>query len=163
FNLPPAKNPIDRLSGDQNTEVAPSVAGICRASRVVRGRNQILLRPDGSVATNTSSEPSGERAMPVVSILAQTSADHGPAPKAVPGGGDIVNLTTFACSPIGTFERSRATPTIDAETRATIATTVGSGRVLIERNRESRVCDSTCAASELFPTVADAGASSEIG
>ena len=39
FNLPAAMNAIDRPSGDQNTDAAPSVPGIGRASSSVIARS----------------------------------------------------------------------------------------------------------------------------
>jgi hypothetical protein len=41
FSLPPAKNPMNRLSGDQNGKDPPSVPGIGLAARVATGRSQI--------------------------------------------------------------------------------------------------------------------------
>src|SRR5262249_57567967 len=58
FNRPLAKNAIDRLSGDQNTEVAPSVAGAGLSSRVASGRIHIRPPPPASAPTHPTSSPS---------------------------------------------------------------------------------------------------------
>jgi len=63
FSLPLAKNPIERLSGDQNGEEAPSVPSSCRGvidpiSRI----NREGIEPDDE-AINAIARPSGEIAM----------------------------------------------------------------------------------------------------
>src|SRR5262245_52871329 len=64
FNLLSAKNPIDRLSGDQNGNWAPSVPGSGRAAPESSGRNHI--RDCRSVlATKATARPFGEIATDV--------------------------------------------------------------------------------------------------
>src|SRR3972149_10268247 len=63
FNLPPAKNAIERLSGDQNGDKAPCVPGIIDAERARRGRTQRFLLPRLSSATKASFRPPGDRGM----------------------------------------------------------------------------------------------------
>src|SRR5262245_3745493 len=65
--FPSAKNPIQRLSGDQNGLTALSVPGIGRPSRVPSGRSQSWTAPDESEATATRLLPSGEIAQSVAS------------------------------------------------------------------------------------------------
>src|SRR6267378_6751068 len=60
FNLPPAKKPSDRLSGDQNGKVAPSVPGSRCASGAFIGRTQTVFLPSGPVATKAIHPPSGD-------------------------------------------------------------------------------------------------------
>src|SRR5690349_13155977 len=62
FNLPPAKNARDRPSGDQKTDVAPSVPGTTLASSAEIGLTQMTGGLGGVTATNASCDPSGERA-----------------------------------------------------------------------------------------------------
>src|SRR5262245_15183212 len=68
LSLPSAKNPSDRLSGDQKGKVAPSVPGSGRAERESRGRshNRDWLP---SVATNAIVRPSGEIANEIGSAV----------------------------------------------------------------------------------------------
>src|SRR5947207_15078098 len=58
FNLPSAKNPMDRLSGDQKGDDPFSVPFNGRAVVESSGRSQILEVPE--VATKTILRPSGE-------------------------------------------------------------------------------------------------------
>jgi hypothetical protein len=65
FNLRSAKNASLRPSGDQNTDVAPSVPGTGRASRWATARSQTRVRPVSGAAgsaTNASCDPSGDNA-----------------------------------------------------------------------------------------------------
>ena len=62
FNLPPAKNPIKRLSGDQNGCDAPSVLSTALASSFARERNQSWTRLSVA-AVKASHFPSGDTAM----------------------------------------------------------------------------------------------------
>src|SRR5262249_14246990 len=132
FNRPLAKNAIDRLSGDQNTEVAPAVAGAGLSSRVASGRIQIRLRPAGSVATNASCDPSGDNAMPVVSTLTPNPG----APKAVPGGGEIVNCTVAGTDSVDIFGRISERPAMTAQTTTATPKAIGSSRALIRARAE---------------------------
>ena len=59
-NLPAAKKPIRRLSGDQNGSNAPSVPLICWAFDADSARTQSLSFPSGPKATKASRVPSGE-------------------------------------------------------------------------------------------------------
>jgi hypothetical protein len=63
LSLPAAKKPIDRLSGDQNGNSAPSVTGNSRAADP-SGRTQSLEIPPEE-GTNATERPSGEIALPV--------------------------------------------------------------------------------------------------
>src|ERR1700756_1686150 len=58
FSFPSAKKPIDRPSGDQNGNVAPSVSLIGSALNFPNGRTQIRGVPLASIATNASLVPS---------------------------------------------------------------------------------------------------------
>src|SRR5262245_51395477 len=62
FNRPEAKNPMNRLSGDQNGKAAPSVLGICRGASVPIAQShsayvsrvlptKTMCRPSGDLAT----------------------------------------------------------------------------------------------------------------
>src|SRR5215510_13041712 len=62
FSLPSAKNPTDRLSGDQNGMIALSVRSNGRAETESRERSHSLETPS-VVASNTILRPSGEIAM----------------------------------------------------------------------------------------------------
>src|SRR5687768_9069101 len=53
-NLPPAKNPIALLSGDQNGKAAPFVPGSCLASTDVSGRTHSEVSPEASLDTKTT-------------------------------------------------------------------------------------------------------------
>src|SRR5262249_55552309 len=153
---PLEKNAIDRLAGDQNTEVAPSVAGTGFASRVASGRSQILLRPAGSVATNASCEPSGDNARPVVSMLTPTPG----APKAVPGGGEIVNCTVAGTGPVAMFGRRRERPEMTAKTTKSTPEANRSGCALICATAERFTWDSNGVPVAFSATAADSDASS---
>ena len=59
FSLPPAMNPTNRLSGDQNGRSTPSVPASDRASSASSGRIQIRRLPSPSAA-NTMLRPSGD-------------------------------------------------------------------------------------------------------
>src|SRR6516225_10162579 len=59
-NLPAAKKPIRRPSGDQNGSNAPSVPLICCAFDADNARTQSLSFPSGPKATKASRVPSGE-------------------------------------------------------------------------------------------------------
>ena len=84
FNLPSAKNARDRPSGDQKTDVAPSVPATGRASNADRARSKMRVAPAGAVATSASWDPSDERARNVLSGLRA---------KPEPTGGDTENRT----------------------------------------------------------------------
>src|SRR5262245_38124278 len=134
FSLPLAKNAIERLSGDQKTDVAPSVAGSTRASRLWSGRSHTFLRFVASVAMKASCEPLGDRARLVVSRLSPTDPAPEPLPKTVPGGGEIVNRTTFAGDPNVTAERNHPCARIAETARVLIptSTSITDGRAAIE-------------------------------
>src|SRR5437868_5323503 len=111
FNLSPAKTPIDRPSGDQNTPSAPSVPATGCASISENGRSQSRDWPGASTATNASCEPSGDTANGTVSTVRRN---------AVPGGGATRNLTVF-----GTTLRPENRITANAAITATAATAHG--------------------------------------
>ncbi len=60
FSLPSAKNPRERLSGDQKGKIAPSVPGSACASSEFMGRTQSAVLPSAPVAANAMDAPSGE-------------------------------------------------------------------------------------------------------
>src|SRR5579863_9833106 len=60
FSLVSAKNPTERLSGDQNGNIAPAVPASMRASNVFVGRTQSAVLPSAAVAAKTIDAPSGE-------------------------------------------------------------------------------------------------------
>src|SRR5678816_411447 len=87
FSLSPAKNAIDRPSGDQMTVRAPSVPATGRASTDDIGLIQTRWSPLASSATYASCDPSGDSAMDGASTVSLN---------APPGGGAIGNLMTRA-------------------------------------------------------------------
>ena len=60
FNLPAAKKPMRRLSGDRNGGNAPSVPLTCCAFSDDNARIQSLSLPSGPTATKANRAPSGE-------------------------------------------------------------------------------------------------------
>ena len=68
-SLPPAKKPIDLLSGDQNGNLPPSVPESCRAPTAVSERTQRVVSPSVPRATKTNDFQSGERANPSLNKL----------------------------------------------------------------------------------------------
>src|SRR5580765_2724780 len=62
FNLPSAKKPMKRPSGDQKGEDEFSVPGSVRTERESSGRRARRLRPEESRATKAMVVPSGETA-----------------------------------------------------------------------------------------------------
>ena len=76
FILPPAKNAIDRLSGDQITDVAPSVLGDRpRVDAPTTAGARCAARRSRRSPTNASCEPSGEIASgSVLEIVAESAA-----------------------------------------------------------------------------------------
>ena len=60
FNLPALKKPTDRLSGDQNGYIAPSVPVNCCAVPAAKDRIHNAVPPSSAAATNASRWPSGE-------------------------------------------------------------------------------------------------------
>src|ERR1700676_320853 len=60
FNLPSAKNPIDRPSADQNGSCAPSVPARGCAEGESKGRDHSKLLPCASTRTSSRIRPSGE-------------------------------------------------------------------------------------------------------
>src|SRR5215471_20271643 len=61
LSFPPEKNPISRLSGDQNGKRPPSVPASCLAADESRDRTQRLNSGfDPLLATKTMCRPSGE-------------------------------------------------------------------------------------------------------
>src|SRR5262249_34445140 len=62
FSFPRAKNPSDRLSGDQNGACAPSVPGNGCAVVEASGRVQSCCRPSADTAMNARTRPSGDSA-----------------------------------------------------------------------------------------------------
>src|SRR5215469_3682924 len=64
FSFPPEKNPMLRLSGDQNGDDPPSVPGKGCACNEFKGRTQRTDFPSSVTAANTKRVPSGESANP---------------------------------------------------------------------------------------------------
>src|ERR1700731_2833358 len=60
LSLPSAKNPRERLSGDQKGKVASSLPGRARASTVFVRRTQSAVLPSAPVVANAMYVPSGE-------------------------------------------------------------------------------------------------------
>src|SRR6266853_5171669 len=60
FNLLSAKNPSERLSGDQKGKIALSVSGSAWASSEFMGRTHRPVLPSAPVAANTIDVPSDE-------------------------------------------------------------------------------------------------------
>src|SRR5512135_3939050 len=60
LSLPSAKKARNRESGDQKGRVVPSVPSSTRADRALRGRTQIRVLPEVSVALNAMERPSGD-------------------------------------------------------------------------------------------------------
>ena len=60
FNFPSAKNPSERLSGDQKGKIAFSVPGTTRTTSESMGRTQIEVLPSALVAVNATLAPSGD-------------------------------------------------------------------------------------------------------
>src|SRR5262244_1287951 len=60
FNLPPAKKPMKRLSGDQKGSCASSVPTRGCALTASSGRTHNRLFPDESVAAKAKRRPSGD-------------------------------------------------------------------------------------------------------
>src|SRR5439155_23311474 len=73
LSLPPAKNAMNRLSGDQNGNDAPSVPGRACASTPSSGRIQIWDAARLLAATNARRRPSGDSA----SCAAEATGDGG--------------------------------------------------------------------------------------
>src|SRR4029077_16146330 len=74
LSLPPAKNPMNRLSGDQKGKPAPSVPARGCACNESRGRTHKSDFPSGLVATYANRPPSGESANPEA-VPANTKLD----------------------------------------------------------------------------------------
>ena len=101
FNTPPAVNPTDRLSGDQNGNRAPSVPASGRASCESSGRSQsrggscpawkTTLRPSGEIASDSGSAAGG------VTISRRVSGTSAGAPGAK---ATIANAAAIATSAI---------------------------------------------------------------
>jgi hypothetical protein len=83
-SLPPAKNPIDRPSGDQNIDCAPSVPASGVASTDASGRTKILEFGADDPAAKASIVPSGDTANGIRSTDVRNVR---------PGGGATVNAT----------------------------------------------------------------------
>ena len=60
FSFPSAKKPTNRLSGDQNSDVAPSVPASGRADGESSSRIRIVNGPSARRATIATRRPSGE-------------------------------------------------------------------------------------------------------
>src|SRR5580704_3097832 len=98
FNLPSAKNPIERPSGDQNGKEAPSVPSIGSADNLLSSRTQTRASAFESTATNASFVPS---------VLSATDPPESPMrSNVVPAGGKMKDrldggkgtLTSFAAT-----------------------------------------------------------------
>ena len=104
FSLPAAKNPMNRLSGDQNGNVPPSVPGIGLCCQ--RGdRSQPDLIRGWAPATNTMCRPSGDTA----NCVAVPVPPPGGPPNDVFSGGAIVNCTASAAGVTSPARRSAMT------------------------------------------------------
>src|SRR5580658_37627 len=62
LSLPSAKNPRERLSGDQKGKVAASVPVSARAATALVGRTRSAVLPPAPVAANAMDEASSESA-----------------------------------------------------------------------------------------------------
>ena len=122
LSVPPATKAIDRLSGDQNSDLGSSVPGTARAVSFDSDRSQILDAPEGDVALNASCEPSGESANAVVSPLAVSPGDDGLDSNAVPWGRCTSRRTDTPADRLESAGRIRLTATIDAATSTRHAT-----------------------------------------
>jgi hypothetical protein len=60
FSLPSAKNPRERLSGDQKGKIALSVPDNWCASVEFIGRTQSVILPSALAAANATDAPSGD-------------------------------------------------------------------------------------------------------
>src|SRR5579863_2244015 len=109
FNFPPAKNPSDRPSADQNGFAAPSVPGTAAASFAFSERVHSLIAPLLSITVNASLVSSGEttagpdpnpKARKRVSRGGGTNASTGPAP--VPRGRAYAHIANAAASTANT-------------------------------------------------------------
>jgi len=85
-NLPPAKNPISRLSGDQKGYMASSVPGKARAVAEFSARTYSKTLPFSSRAVKARCVPSGESTGGPDSTVINR--------KVAPGGGRIEERTT---------------------------------------------------------------------
>ena len=79
----PAKKPSERLSGDQNGNIASSVPGNGAATSESSGRTHSCNLPAASRAVKASFVPSGE--------IAELVAGRPPVLKLVPGGAETKN------------------------------------------------------------------------
>jgi len=87
-NLPPAKNPISRLSADQKGYMASSVPGKARAFAEFSGSTYIITLPLSSRAVKARRVPSGESTGGPDSTAINR--------KVAPAGGRIEDRTTAA-------------------------------------------------------------------
>src|SRR5262245_10553092 len=125
FSLPPAKNPMKRLSGDQNGKAASSVPASGCALKASSGRTHKRLFPDDSEATNARRSPSGE------------SANE---PKPVFSGGLITARIIRASVGVRQEdEKPRATPSTIAAMTAIAATDARISSLLFHRCGGSRI------------------------
>src|SRR5215467_6133545 len=92
FSFPSAKNPIQRLSGDQNGPSAPSVPGIARAKSAVKGLSHSVGLASAVAATKTIDRPSGDKA----NWGTATVAMRGPVKEALSGGFKLKRTTSAA-------------------------------------------------------------------
>src|SRR5258706_10777701 len=106
FNAPSAKNPIDLLSGDKNTDTAPSVPGTSVASTEISGRTQMRSAPVGSAATKARRDPSGDGENGTVS--------NGGANDSFGGGRICSSVRTGRATPLGRCHHSATATTIAA-------------------------------------------------
>src|SRR3954467_1845661 len=89
LSFPSAKNPIDRLSGDQNGPAAPSVPGSSCGATLSSDRMNRRLRPVAGLKRNAMRRPSGETATDAV-VPVELVRD-GSNVNVHPSGGDVTN------------------------------------------------------------------------
>jgi hypothetical protein len=125
FNLPAANNPIDRLSGAQNGNDAPSVAGRSCATPSDSEWIQIWEAPRPRAATSARYLPSGERA-------SCAAAATGDGDSVVFSGGAIANRTVGGSGMVGVKKLQAAAPparNITIEAAAIAAPITGRGGI----------------------------------
>ena len=124
---------MNRPSGDQNGNAAPSVPGTAWASTRSSGRIQIRDGSPVRAATNASRDPSGESASCAVAAFAagdQVASGGGSTSNfTVPGG--VVRRST------GTYARDASAPATTAVSTAIASPVATAGDQRVERGRES--------------------------
>src|SRR5664279_6252946 len=111
FSFVSAKNPSERLSGDQKGKIAFSVPGITRASSTFMGRTPSAVFPSAPVAANAMDVPSGDSTGgPAVS----------PVRLSVDFSGGLMTVRVDGAGGLGRLKKTPAsTPSAMAATSAT--------------------------------------------